>query len=85
VVNIKTGVSLRKELAEEADALAQELRVTRSELYSMALRDFIRRRENARLLERLDAAYGDGLDAEEERLLKEAKETARRLVAENGR
>lgn len=85
MVNIKTGVSLRKELAEEADALAQELRVTRSELYSMALRDFIRRRENARLLERLDAAYGDGLDAEEERLLKEAKETARRLVAENGR
>jgi predicted transcriptional regulator len=82
---VKTAVSISEDLAGEADALARELRVTRSQLYSMALRDFIERRESARLLEQLNAAYGDGPDAEEERLLRSAKGYSRRLLAEDER
>lgn len=77
---VKTGVSISKDLAEEADALARELRVTRSQLYSMALDEFIRRHESRVLLERLNAAYGEEPDAEEQRLLKSAKEYSRRLL-----
>jgi metal-responsive CopG/Arc/MetJ family transcriptional regulator len=85
VANIRTGISVQKDLAEEADALARELRVTRSQLYSMALRDFIRRHESASMLERLDAAYGGGTDPEEERLLESAKRYSRRLLHEDER
>lgn len=48
----KIAISIDGELAREADALAREMGVTRSGLYAMALREFIRRRESAVLLEK---------------------------------
>lgn len=80
--NIRTGISIREDLAEEADILARELRVSRSQLYAMALGEFIRRHENRTILERLNAAHGDPLDDEEERLLRGIKEHSRRLLEE---
>lgn len=74
---MKTGVSIREELARDADALAAELGVTRSQLYSMALGEFIERHENRELLRRLDEAYVGGLDEEEGELLARAKEHRR--------
>lgn len=74
MANVKTAVSINEDLAGEADALARELRITRSRLYGMALREFLKRHENRRLLERLNEAYADGLDDEERELLKRAKD-----------
>lgn len=73
MANVKTAVSINEDLAGEADALARELKVTRSRLYGMALREFLRRHEDRRLLERLNEAYADGLDNEERELLERAK------------
>ena len=85
MVNIKTGVSIREDLAGEADALARRLHVSRSQLYSMALDEFIRKHENRALLERLNASYGEGLDPEEDELLRNAKRYSRRLLQEDER
>ncbi|MBA2443497.1 MAG: hypothetical protein H0V53_14030 [Rubrobacter sp.] len=82
--NVKRGVSIGRELAEEADALAREMGVTRSRLYSMALRDFMRRRENAGLLERLNEAYREP-DPGDEALIEGAKRYSRRLLDEEER
>lgn len=80
--NVKVGVSVGRDLAEEADALAREMGVTRSRLYSMALRDFMRRRENAGLLEKLNEAYVEP-EPEDELLIEGAKRHGRRLLDED--
>jgi predicted transcriptional regulator len=82
---VKTAVSISARLAGEADGLAREMGVTRSQLYSMALGDFIRRRENVRILEQLNAAHGGDPDPEEERLLSNARRYSRRMLAEDER
>ncbi len=81
---MKTAVSIGRDLAEEADALARELGVTRSRLYALALGEFLGRHENRRLLERLNEAYGDPPDREEAELLARTKEYHRRRVLDGG-
>ncbi len=67
--NVKTAVSLEGPLFEQAEALAREMKISRSRLFALALEDFIRRYQNERLLEQLNAAYADGLDVEEQAVL----------------
>ena len=55
--SVKTAISLDQSLFEEADALAQEMRLSRSRLFVLALEEFIRRHQNRQLQARLDAAY----------------------------
>lgn len=55
----------REERNSAADALASQLRITRSQLYSKALADFIERYENEKLTEELNQAYAD-VDQEED-------------------
>jgi len=54
---VKTAVSLDQSLFEEADALAQEMRLSRSRLFVLALEDFIRRHQNRQLQAQLNAVY----------------------------
>lgn len=82
--NVKTGISISKALAEEADALAREMGVTRSGLYAMAVRDFIQRRESMSLLENLNRAYADP-DPEDESLVEGIQEHGRRVLDEDER
>jgi hypothetical protein len=58
--------------------------LTRSQIYWMALEEFINSRENEKLLKRLDEAYADGLDAEEQELLTRAESYRRRRLDANG-
>lgn len=83
-VNIKTGLSIDRNLAEEADALAREIGVTRSGLYAMAVCEFIRRRENESLLQKLNDVYEDP-DSEDEPVLRGIKRYGRRLLDEEER
>ena len=80
VENVKTAVSLRRELFEQGEALAGRLRISRSRLFALALEEFVRRHENRQLLERLNAAYGGGADPEEAALRPARRRWHRRLV-----
>lgn len=82
--NVKTGISINKGLADEADALAREMGVTRSGLYAMALREFVQRRESASLLEKLNDAYREP-DPEDKPLIEGAKRRSRRMLDEHER
>jgi hypothetical protein len=83
--NVKTGISISKDLAEKADALAREMGVTRSGLYALAVREFIRRHESVDLLEKLNRAYGEEPDPEDEPLIEGIKRHSRRLLDEDER
>jgi len=79
MANVKTAVSLQKSLFEQAEALADELHISRSRLFSLALEDYIRRSHNQHLLEKLNAAYEDITDTKEH-TLRRMRRQHRRLV-----
>jgi metal-responsive CopG/Arc/MetJ family transcriptional regulator len=56
---MKTAVSIPDKLFRSADSLAKRLGMSRSQLYATALADFLSRRQNQQVKERLDAIYGE--------------------------
>ena len=77
---VKTAVSLSESLFEAGESLARELKVSRSRLFAMALEDFLRRRENRRLLAEINAAYENEPDEEESTLRERMRRQHRRVV-----
>jgi hypothetical protein len=59
----------REDLTEYADALARYLNVSRKELFSMPLAEFIDRYESAQLTEEINDAYDEELEQEDEEFL----------------
>jgi metal-responsive CopG/Arc/MetJ family transcriptional regulator len=78
--NIKTAISLQKSLFEQVEALAQELKVSRSRLFVLALEDFIQRHHNQQLLEQINRAYEDLPDPAEQAFLAKMQRQHRRIV-----
>jgi len=66
MANIKTAISIDKPLFEEVDELAQELKTSRSRIFSLAAQEFIDRRKNQKLLQAINKAYEDIPDEKEE-------------------
>jgi predicted transcriptional regulator len=59
VATTKTAISLDEDLLRRVDAVAEELQEPRSRILARAAEDFLRRREQRRILESLDRAYGE--------------------------
>ena len=80
MANIKTAISIEKPLFEEVDALAQELEVSRSHLFGLAAREFVRRHKSQKLLDAINAAYDDVPDPDEQTLQRQMRSRHRELV-----
>lgn len=80
MANIKTAISIEKPLFEEIDALAAELEVSRSYLFTMAAREFIKQHKSQKLLEAINDAYSDSPDFRENSLREKMKSKHRQLV-----
>jgi metal-responsive CopG/Arc/MetJ family transcriptional regulator len=78
--NVKTAVSLQKSLFEQLEALASQMKVSRSRLLALALEEFIRRRENQQLLEKINQAYEDVPEATEQMQLRKMRRRHREVV-----
>ncbi len=78
--NIKTAISIRKSLFEQAETLAHKMKVSRSRLFVIALEDFIREQENRELLEKINAVYADEPDESEKVLRRKMRQSYRRLA-----
>ena len=55
---MKTAISLPDYLSRQADEMAAELAIPRSRLVALALEEFMRKRRQQDVTERLDAVYG---------------------------
>ncbi|MEW6366509.1 MAG: hypothetical protein AB1714_17925 [Acidobacteriota bacterium] len=75
---IKTVIPLDETLYEQAERTARELRVSRSRLYAEAIREYLERRRNCRLFEKLNRVSSDGVDREERRVLRGIRRVRRR-------
>jgi len=78
----KTAISLQKSLLNRVDTLAQELDITRSRLFTLAVEDFIQRHKNQKILEAINAAYDDTSDLEEQIMLQKMRRKHKELVKE---
>lgn len=64
---MKTAVSLPDDLFESADALAERLGMSRSELYATAVAEYLAKHRDEDVTGRLNEVYGDessGIDSD---------------------
>ena len=80
MANVKTAISLQRSLFEQVDAMAQELQISRSRLFALAVEAFIQRYQNRKLLEAINEAYGDLPDPEERALRDRMRQQHRQMV-----
>ncbi len=80
MANVKTAISFQKSLLEKAEALAREMKMSRSRLLALALEDFIQRYQNRRLLEQIDTACKYLTHTREQVLSRRIRHNHRRIV-----
>lgn len=80
MANVKTAISLQQSLFEQVDALAQELEISRSRLFVLAVEAFIQRYQNRQLLEAINEAYADSPGPEEQALRHQMRQQHRQMV-----
>lgn len=65
-LGMKTAVSIPDDVFEEAERLASDLRTSRSQLYSRALREYVTRHSPDRITEAMNRALDEvGIDVDE--------------------
>jgi metal-responsive CopG/Arc/MetJ family transcriptional regulator len=80
MATVKTAISIRKSLFEQVNNLAEELEVPRSQLFVLAVEEFIKRYQNRKILETLNEVYTDGSDQEGQILREGLRRSHRQLV-----
>ena len=56
---MKTAISIPDKVFRSADSLAKRLGISRSELYTTAITEFLSKRQGRNLTARLDAVYAE--------------------------
>ena len=79
--SIKTAISIQQDLFDAINQLAQELHISRSKLFMLAVEDFIAKNKNRQLLAQINAAYDDAApDAEETQIQTAMKQKQARCL-----
>lgn len=77
---VKTAISIQKLLFEQAEEIAKRMHVSRSRLISMALEEYISKKKNIELLEKINLSCRHEEDHSEKKLRAISKKTHRRLL-----
>ena len=78
---MKTAIFIDAGLLHEADEIARLMGLSRSRLFALAVRDFLRQRQE-QMLVRLNEVYAKGIEPAEERVLHGIKAKVRAAVKE---
>ncbi|WP_036478356.1 hypothetical protein [Myxosarcina sp. GI1] len=81
MAKVKTAVSLSEEVLLNADKLAESLSTSRSQIFELALSEFISRHQNQQMLAQLDAVYCED-SADEIELTRQMKSVHQSVVEE---
>jgi metal-responsive CopG/Arc/MetJ family transcriptional regulator len=74
MTSIKTAISIEESLYQEADTLAKEMKIPRSQLFAIAMAEFLQRQKNRQLVESVNEAYADDLDESENIMLEKMRQ-----------
>ena len=79
--NIKTAISIQESIFKQVGAIAQEMKVSRSRLFVLALENFIRDYQDRQLFEAINQACVEVSDAPlEQSRLRQIRRQHRRMV-----
>ncbi len=73
-------ISIPNILYEKASSLAKEMQMSQSDLFSLALEDYLNRHHSQKMLQSINDAYADGLDKNEQAILDGMQRHQRQLV-----
>ncbi len=77
---VKTAISLDEDLFNQVNELANDMHVSRSKLFTLAVKEFLKKQENNKLLAQLNAAYSDSPSEEETSIAKAMHGKQRHIV-----
>jgi antitoxin MazE6 len=77
---VKTAISIQESLFERADALAQQLHLSRSQLFAQALDEYLKKHESRKLLEAINNALESEPDPGEAARMRLMRQKQRRRV-----
>jgi metal-responsive CopG/Arc/MetJ family transcriptional regulator len=80
MTSIKTAISIEKDLFDQAENLAHEMKVSRSRLFVLALEEYISRVQNQRMLREINAVYEADQGATDTAYSQKMKRTHRQIV-----
>jgi hypothetical protein len=80
---MKTALSIDETLLKEADRTAGLMGLSRSRLFTIAIGEFLCRKREEEMLDRLNEVYSKGPEPSERRLLKGIKAKFRSTVKES--
>ena len=80
MATVKTAISLEETLFQQVDDVAQKMKVPRSRVFTLALEDFLRRQRNQQLLDRINEAYEDLPDPDDQVRLQTMRREQKRLL-----
>jgi metal-responsive CopG/Arc/MetJ family transcriptional regulator len=77
---VKTAISIQKYLFEQAENLAHELNVSRSELFGLAIETFVKNHQNKSLLQTINKAYSGEQDTTDKVRLSKMRKSHHNVV-----
>ena len=75
-----TAISIQESLFDQVNDLAEELQIPRSQLFALAVEEFIKRFENRSIFEALNEVYDEASEPGEDALQEGMRRQQRRLV-----
>lgn len=79
---VKTAISIDESLFDKISKLSNEIKLSRSQIFSQAVRYFIDRKNNLELVRRINQTYSDVLDGDEIKLLEKSKIKYKEILEE---
>ncbi|MCX6583391.1 MAG: hypothetical protein NT166_24705 [Candidatus Aminicenantes bacterium] len=79
---IKTAISIDESLFEQIRKLSEEIKLSRNQIFSQAVKYFIDKKNNLELVRKINTAYSDILDEEERDRLKKSKRKYKEILKE---
>ena len=77
---VKTAISIEENLFNQVNQLACDMHVSRSKLFTLAVKDFLNKQESKKILAQLNAAYSDSPNEEEKAISKAMRKKQRKIV-----
>jgi len=77
---VKTAISLEENLFNQVNQLASDLHVSRSKLFTLAVKDYLKKQAGKKILAQLNATYGDSPSKEEDIVSKAMQKKQRKIV-----
>jgi metal-responsive CopG/Arc/MetJ family transcriptional regulator len=77
---VKTAISLDEKLLIKVNRLSNDLNVSRSKVFTLAMQDYLKKQENQSLLAQLNEAYEDFPSEEEREISKDMQIKHNKIV-----